>query len=649
LQHPHDDTISNPSGNRTFESVLAANLSRRRVLQGGIGLAAATFLAPRLADTPVIPLGAVTADAASKLGFKSVPVSTSDTVVVPAGYTAEVLYAWGDPISDGPAFKQDASNTTADQMVQAGMHHDGMYFFPFYRSGGDHPGLTSDHGLLAVNHEYTDDGLLHVGGMKPWTADKVAKSQAAHGVSIIEIELVDGHWRVVRPSVFARRITASTPIALSGPVAATSFVRTAADPNGLTVLGTANNCANGYTPWGTYLTCEENWNGYFSYEQGTVPADMARYGVAKGGFGYRWHEFDERFRADLHPNETDRFGWVVEIDPFSPYRQPVKRTALGRIKHEGATVTLAADNRVVVYMGDDERFEYIYKFVSDRRYVPGNAGLNRDLLDGGTLYAARFNDDGTGEWLPLVFGQKGLTPDKGFSGQAEVLVKTRQAGDAVGATKMDRPEWIAVHPATNDVYCTLTNNSRRTAANANAANPRPANVYGHIIRWKDDKDPGALTFAWDIFVLCGDPKMAAAEGDPSLAGNINGDIFGSPDGLWIDNQGTLWIETDVSTSEINKGDYANIGNNQMLAADIATREIRRFLTGPRGCEITGITMPPDGKTLFINVQHPGEPAEGNNDPKKPTAISTWPDGANAGRPRAATVAIRKKDGGVIGI
>ncbi|HLG10256.1 MAG TPA: PhoX family phosphatase [Dehalococcoidia bacterium] len=640
-----DDTVSNPSTGRTFESILEANISRRRVLQGGIGLATAAFL-----GLPLLEGASVKAAAP---GFKSVPPSKADAVVVPAGYTAKVLYAWGDPVSNGPAFKQDASNAAWEQEHQAGMHHDGMHFFP----------LGANWGLLAINHEYTDDGLLHVGGMVPWTADKVKKSQAAHGVSVIEVRLEGKDWIVVRPSAFARRITANTPIAISGPAAGSAFVKTAGDPAGTRVLGTINNCAHGSTPWGTYLTCEENFNGYFSNETGTITNDQKRYGINKGGFGYRWHEFDERFRADLHPNEPNRFGWVAELDPYSPYREPVKRTALGRIKHEGAETTLAKDGRAVVYMGDDERNEYIYKFVSAGRYAADNPSHNRDLLDSGTLYVARFNDDGSGAWLPIVYGQGGLTSGNGFSSQAEVLVRTRQAADLLGATMMDRPEWIAVHPTTKEVYCTLTNNSNRgtTPVSTNTpsvsagsarppvdkANPRGPNTYGHIIRWREaGGDPGATTFVWDIFVLAGDADLNA--GNAAKSGNIKGDKFGSPDGLWFDYYGMLWIQTDISTSTLNSGDYAQIGNNMMLAADTASGEIRRFLTGPPGCEVTGVTTTADGKTMFVNIQHPGEPASERNDPAKPTAVSTWPDGPAAGRPRAATVVIRKDDGGLIG-
>lgn len=648
MQH-YEATVSNPSTNPWFTQLLNGRLSRRHLCHGGLVAAGMTLLCG-----PLVSGLRQQAEATGALfSFQGVPVSTADTVVVPPGYTAEVLFAWGDPVSNGPAFKPDASNTAAEQAQQAGMHHDGLHFFPLPAGS-----QNSSRGLLTINHEYTDDGLLHVGGMEPWTADKVAKSQAAHGISVIEIAFTAGRWTVVRPSQYARRITAQTPMRFTGPAAGHPLLKTAADPTGTVVLGTLNNCAHGVTPWGTYLSCEENFHGYFvnptgdlvgvldSDQQLRILKGQRRYGISKTGAGYRWHEHDPRFNASHHPHEPHRFGWVVEIDPFDPHSVPVKHTALGRLKHEGATVTLSADNHVVVYMGDDERGEYIYKFVSEGTYAPNDRTANRRLLERGTLYVARFSADGQGAWLALVHGQHGLDAAAGFSSQAEVVVQARAAADHVGATKMDRPEWIAIHPTTKEVYCALTNNSNRGTDKGpavDAANPRARNVYGHIIRWREaGGDPTATQFQWDVFVLCGDPTMAEAD----KQGTIKGDMFGSPDGLWFDARGVLWIQTDVSTSVLNKGDYVRMGNNQMLAADPTTGEIRRFLTGPHGCEVTGVVTTPDGTSMFVNIQHPGETASERSDPNAPTAVSAWPDGR--GRPRSATVVIRKTDGGIIG-
>ncbi|MDP1954729.1 MAG: PhoX family phosphatase [Polaromonas sp.] len=609
-----------------------------------------------LMGSHTLTANAATAAKGKALGFTGVPVSSADALVVPPEYDAQVLYRWGDATgiagSAATAFNADASNSWQEQLLQSGMHHDGMEYFPLDKN--------PRHGLLAINHEYTDDGLLHSDGMLTWTAEKVRKSQAAHGVSVIEVVERAGVWRVMPNSRYARRITASTPMQFSGPAAGHALLKTAADPEGMRPLGTLNNCAAGQTPWGTFLTCEENWNGYFATGDKPGP-DEARYGMTAKGFGYRWHEFDERFNAVKHPNEANRFGWVVEIDPQDPTQTPIKRTALGRFKHEGATTTLSRDGRAVVYMGDDERFEYIYKFVSRDKVKPGGYRANKELLDHGTLYVARFDEQGYGRWLPLVQGQDKLTAANGFASQADVVVKCRQAADVAGATKMDRPEWVAVHPNTGEVFVTLTNNSNRgqgsqPARMANAANPRNDNIMGHIIRWREGKgspggsasrldgDASATEFRWMHFALAGDPNAEKAE----YRGTIKGDMYGSPDGLQFDAGGMLWIQTDISTSAMHKGGYKNIGNNMMLCADPATGETKRFLTGPAGCEITGVTFTPDRRAVFINIQHPGETASERGDPAQPKAVSHWPDGPTGGRPRSATVVIRRKDGGIVG-
>jgi secreted PhoX family phosphatase len=500
----------------------------------------------------------------------------------------------------------------------------------------------------------------------------VAKSQAAHGLSVSEVARQrDGAWAPVRPSRYARRVTLQTPFAVQGPAAGHALMQTAADPSGRRVLGTVANCAASRTPWGTYLSGEENFIGYFRGPN-RPSAHEARWGLRPGEqWGYRWAEHDERFDASSHPNEPHRFGWIVELDPYDPTSTPVKRTALGRAAHEGATVALTKDGRAVVYSGEDARFEYIYKFVSRDRMKPGGGRANRTLLDHGTLYVARFDADGTGRWLPLVHGHAGLTPEAGFADQGEVLVKARQASDALGATKMDRPEWIAVDPVGGQVYVTLTNNSQRGAPGrpgVDAANPRANNVGGHILRWREGRHPGgdfdSETFRWEHFVLAGDPAAERPEARGQMQGAREVAAFACPDGLWVDPRGVLWIQTDMSSADMGAGvaylkkeagtadvgpkEVAALGNNAMLAADPATGEIRRFLVGPVGCEITGIDMTPDGRTMFVNIQHPGETPGDRSDPARPTAFSSWPDHRADGRPRSATVAIRKRDGGVIG-
>jgi hypothetical protein len=638
-------SVSNPASNRAFSDILEARLSRRQVLKASIAGLFAAGAGGALTGCAADGAPPAAERGGPLLGFKGVPVSKADAVSVPPGYRVQVLYAWGDATgvqgAPLPVLRPDASNTAAEQALQAGMHHDAVEYFPLPLGS-----RSAARALLAINHEYTDDGMLHADGMRTWSAEKVAKSQAAHGVSVIEIERDGAGWKVVRPSAYARRITGRTPVAVSGPAAGHPLLRTKADPEGRRILGTLNNCAAGITPWGTYLACEENFHGYFANARGTP--EEARYGITARGFGYRWHEHDPRFDAQAEPNEPNRFGWVTEIDPYDPQSTPVKRTALGRFKHEGAFVTLAKDGRAVVYMGDDERFEYIYKFVSRDRHVPGDRAANRNLLDRGTLYAARFDADGRGVWLPLVAGQGPLTVANGFAGQAEVCIQARRAADLLGATKMDRPEWIAVHPRTGEVYCTLTNNSlrgREGRAAADAANPRAGNVFGHIIRWREaGGDATAAAFAWDVFALAGDPQHP----DAARRGNVKGDAFGSPDGLWFDPRGVLWIQTDVSGTTLNKGDYERLGNNMMLAADPRSGEVRRFLVGPSGCEVTGCTMSPDLRTLFVSIQHPGETPSERTDPDKPRAVSNWPDFRPDGRPRSATLAITREDGGVIG-
>jgi secreted PhoX family phosphatase len=626
---------SNPSANPSIHEL--SDPARRTWLMGGVGAAVASLFGG--ATLAGCATGSSATTLGRRIGFASVTMAAGDTVVVPPGYTARAIYRWGDPVGIAaamPAFKPDASNSAAEQGVQAGMHHDGMAIFP----------LGPDRALLVMNHEYVDEGLLFSDGLKTWSAEKVAKSMAAHGVSVIELARADTGWRQVLPSAYARRITAATPMQIAGPAAGNAMLKTAADPAGTRALGTFNNCANGYTPWGTYLTCEENFVNYF---EGPAEPDahQKRWGLKKGGGLYRWHEHEERFDATKHPNEFNRFGWVVEIDPMDPKSMPVKRTALGRAAHEGAAVSMTAGGRAVVYMGEDARFEYIYKFVSRDSVKPGGFAANRELLDHGTLYVARFDVDGTGEWLPLVHGQGPLTAANGFADQGEVLVKARQASDKLGATRMDRPEWTTVDPFTKQVYCTLTNNSERGQRGKpymDAANPRANNTMGQIIRWKEEGDLDGTRFKWDHLVLAGDPTQPR-EG---AKGNIRGDTFACPDGLWIDPRGVLWIETDMSTSAMGKGEFTRLTNNQLLACDPTDPkgpEIRRFLVGPAGCEVTGVAMTPDLKTMFVNIQHPGESPSERSDPDAPTKVSRWPDG---GRPRSATVMITKDDGGVIG-
>jgi secreted PhoX family phosphatase len=576
-----------------------------------------------------------------------VPPSTDDTLVVPPGYTAQVMIPWGTPLFEGVAFAEDASNSAADQELQVGFNHDGMHYFPLWFGP-----FGSRTGLLVLNHEYTDANQIYTAAQGTTITpdavglEKVAKALAGHGVTVVEVRKQrDGSWTHVVGSRFNRRVTGTTPVAFSGPVRADHpMLQSAITPS---PIGTLNNCAHGYTPWGTYLTCEENWNGYFGTDDPAWVATPleARYGVSKAGFGYNWHKASPRFDLSQNRNELNRFGWVVEINPFDPHSTPVKRTALGRIKHEGATVT-ESRGRVVVYTGDDENGDYLYKFVGANRWLRDRL-QGRSPLDNGTLHVAVCGADGSGTWVPLVHGTGPLTVANGWADQADVLIRTRQAADALGATRLHRPEWVAVDETTKDVYVTLTNGSGNLApVNSN----RDPNPYGHILRIREaGADNTAPTFTWDIYSIAGDPQFQpAGAGVPASQ-----PLFGSPDGLWIDPDRRVWIQTDISNSSQNLASrgYDRIGNNQMLVGNPDTGEIRRFLTGPRGCEITGCTTTPDQRTMFINVQHPGESTtywntlNGPPTPATPSTVSSWPYG---GRPRPSTIVIRKDDGGVIG-
>jgi secreted PhoX family phosphatase len=624
-----DEAALNPSSEPHLSDVIASRLSRRTILVGGMA-AAAGFLSRGLLE----PTPAHAAKSAGKglLGFAPIPLGFADEVVVPAGYTARPFIPWGTPILGRyPAFKP-GRNTPEDQAQQVGMHHDGMHYFPL-----THGPTGSRRGLLVVNHEYTEESYLQTGttALPPiaaWTLEMVRKSQNAHGVSVIDAERgADGEWRVVR-SRLNRRITANTPMAFSGPAASHRLLRTAADPLGRRPLGTVNNCSHGVTPWGTYLTCEENFNGYFRLDPGVYDAEHAalnsRYGVGEDRF--RWATKDSRFVVTPEdPNEPNRFGWVVEIDPFDPRSTPVKRTALGRVKHEGAFVHVSKGGRVVVYTGDDQVNEYVYKFVSSGNWKSLRA-RGRSPLDEGTLYVGKFNDDGTGNWLPLVHGRGALTAANGFADQGDVVVKARLAATAVVATPMDRPEWTSVDPHTGMVYLTLTNNTS-SSKQESAANPRTPNPWGHILRWEEaGGDHAATSFRWDLFLIAGQGRTT---GDGSTVADDDG--FGSPDGLWVDPDGRVWIQTD--------GRQPAGANDQMLAANphvvdsAGVPEVRRFFTGVKNCEVTGVITTPDQRTMFVNIQHPGEGGG-----------STWPQNDSFDTPRSATVVVTKDDGGVIG-
>jgi uncharacterized protein len=625
----------NDSPNDTLEQVLERRFSRRDMLRGALAGA------PALALTTSVLSGSLASAFASDgqgnqssgLGFNPISLTKVDDIIVPEGYAYQVLIRWGDPILPGANGLDFDFQNGATQAMQFGYNCDFNGYFPLPYYGSNNPNRA----IFTVNHEYTDPLLMFPGYLSgnP-TQAQVDAEIAAHGMSFVEIK---NHgksgWGYISDSMWNRRITGETLCELAGPAAGNAWLKTSTDPDGKWVRGTLNNCAGGKTPWGTVLTCEENFNQYFanrnSLPAGDVKVAHTRYGLPTGSSSRRWEKFHDRFDLTKEPNEPFRFGWVVEIDPYNPNSTPKKRTALGRFKHEGATTILAKDGRVVVYSGDDERFDYIYKFVTEGKYNPNNRAANFDLLDSGTLYVAKFNDDGTGQWLPLVHGQGPLTAANGFQNQGDVLINARRASDILGATKMDRPEDIEANPKTGKVYSLMTNNTSRTAAQVDAANPRANNIYGHVIEQTEaNGDNGSTTFKWEIFIKCGDPAVPAQDTyfagyDPSQVSPIS-----APDNLVFDGQGNCWIATDGLQNGLPRG------NDGVFAVPVEGPErgyLRQFMSCPLEAEICGPEFTPNFTTLFVGIQHPGEGSKSTN---PADLISTWPDG---GVPKPSVVAV----------
>jgi secreted PhoX family phosphatase len=692
--YSRDGKVRNTSGNEPFSAILERQLSRRRVMHGGLTAMAAMMAggtltacssdedhpapAPSPAPAPAPAPTPTPTPATPSLAFESLPNSMTDAAVVPAGYVAHILGAWGTPLNSAAAeWKSDGTNTSADQANATGMHHDGLHYFPLNNSSSD--------GLLAINFEYIDENALHpngptldAAGRRP--AEEVRKEINAHGAGVYRVRRSAGRWSIVKDDAHNRRFTSATVMDLAGPVAGSPYVITPFSATGLQTRGTNNNCGNGYTPWGTYLTCEENWAGYFR-NSGTRSADQDRLGVGRASTRYRWDtaagdasEADGEFArwnvtptgssaTDDYRNEANTFGYVVEIDPYDASTRAVKRTALGRFAHEGAWPgNVQAGQPVSFYSGDDSRFEYVYRFVSEALWDPADAAPSNRLatgakyLDRGTLYVARFNDDGTGAWLALredSVTRDGRTLGAIYGSLANIILNTRGAADAVGATPMDRPEWTTVNPLNGDIYLTLTNNNQRTADRLNAANPRANNVNGHIIRWSEDA--GRDSFQWDIFVFGSDAGAAA---DTNRSGLTALNQFASPDGMSFDSRGILWFQTDNGIDGGRSNAVAQSTNDQMLAVvpaavrDAAGAEtgidasnqalLRRFFVGPNACEVTGVTFTPDNTSVFINLQHPA------NWPYDSDATLAAPSGIQV-RPRSSTVVIQKADGGAIGV
>ncbi|MDP9848414.1 secreted PhoX family phosphatase [Streptosporangium lutulentum] len=659
--------MPNTSDNAYFGDVVADVMSRRGVLRAG----ALGALVAGVGATTALP-AAADPDAGARnsgfggghghghgkdgdLRFAAVPPNTDDRLTVPSGYASAVVVRWGDPVLPGaPAFDFERQ-TAAAQAAQFGYNCDYVTFFP----------MGEQRGLLWVNHEYTDENLMFRGYTdgSAATPEQIKIAMAAHGGSVVEVERAgrSGQWKLITQGRrrYNRRVTVHTPMRFTGPAAGSDLLKTAADPAGVKPIGMLNNCAGGTTPWGTVLSGEENFNQYFVNGNGVPEAQkpfLTRYGVsATTGIpsgNRRFDRVEERFDLAKHPNEINRTGWIVEIDPFDPDSTPIKRTALGRLAHEGATTSLAEDGRVVAYMGDDSRFEYVYKFVSKNRYIRGFDRHNRSLLDEGTLYVARFTGDspaaeidgsgklpsdrsfdGSGTWIPLVSGNVSHVP--GMTAQ-EVLVYTRTAADKVGATKMDRPEDVERNPVTGGVYVALTNNTNRTPAQADEANPRAANKHGHILEIVERRnDAGATTFAWSLPLVCGDPS------DPStyFSGFDKAKVspISCPDNVAFDADGNLWISTDGNQLGAHDGLFV------MPVRGSEKGYLRQFLSVPVAAETCGPLITDDQRSVFVAVQHPGESTGAT--PEAPT--SHWPDGGTS-QPRPSVAVVWHKQGKKIG-
>ncbi len=641
----------NASDNPTMGEVIAARFSRRGILKGALAVSAIS--------ATVSPLALLAADKARAAGtsaftFTEVEAGVDETHHVAEGYDANILLRWGDGLfADSPEFDPMAQTAEA-QRRQFGYNSDYVGFIPL----PDVP--TTEGGLLVVNHEYTNDHLMFPGvvtivegepEVSPADQARVDIEMAAHGGTIVEIRRVDGAWQPVTRLPYNRRITADTEMELTGPAAGHARLQTSADPSGTKVLGTINNCAGGVTPWGTYVSAEENLQGYFMGELAEDHPEFANYdrlGIPEGV--YAWGNFYDRFDVTKEQNEANRFGWIVETDPFDPTSPPKKRTALGRFKHEGAESIVAPDGRVVFYLGDDERFDYVYKFVTAGTFNPDDRAANMNLLDEGTLYVAQFAEDGTLTWVPLVHGEGPLTAENGFESQADILIATRLAADLLGATKMDRPEDIQPNGTNGKVYLMLTNNTRREAGQEDAANPRPENAFGHIIEIAEEGgDFAATSGTWEILVQCGDPSVAEVGATFSSDTTANG-WFGMPDNCAVDADGRLWVSTD------GQGPSATGRTDGLWAVDTegeARATSKLFFRVPVGAEMCGPLLTPDMETMFLAVQHP---ADGGTDwepfgrPSYFEDLSTrWPDFQDDMPVRPSVVVITKQGGGKIAV
>ena len=650
-----EDIGRNPSDNPTLGDLINERLGRRDMMRGMLAVSAMGAL---LGTSGVLTVSRAEAAAGKpSFSFEEIEHGVDERHHVAPGYSADILIRWGDPVVPGaPAF--DPMKQTADaQSKQFGYNNDYIGYIPL-PLGSD----TPDHGLLCVNHEYTDEELMFPGvGVEQQKAkfEKITRELAdieiaAHGGSVIEIRKVNGKWTYDANSKYNRRITGETECAITGPAAGHALMKTNSDPTGTKVRGMLNNCGGGVTPWGTWLSCEENINGYFwgkADENAPNAKLLKRYGIP--GNWYNWGVYHDRFDIAKEPNESNRFGWVVEIDPTDPTSTPKKRTALGRFKHECCDVVVMKDGTVVAYMGDDERFEYVYKFVATKKYDAKNRAANMDILDEGTLFVAKFDANGSVTWMPLVQGQNGLTAEAGFPDQATVLINPRAAADILGATKMDRPEDIEVNKTHNTVYVALTNNSRRKPEQVDAVNPRANNQWGQIVELTPPNGDHAATSAtWKMLVRAGNPQDPAVDAQYHADTTKNG-WFACPDNVAVDHRGRLWVTTDqgenwAKASGTADGVWAVETEGELRGLS------RMFYRNPVGAEMCGPLFAPDDKSLFLAIQHPA--ADGAAEWKPFGRLSSfedpatrWPDFQPNMPPRPSVLVITKEDGGVIGV
>ena len=611
---------STPTG-PTFAEIVDRRLSRRAALAGAAAAVPVMVFGGALAHAP-----RAAAYIGESIGFPPIALSEEDTVLVPPGYSWKTLIRWGDPLfPEAPTLDLD-NQSQASQERQFGYNNDFVGFFPL----PDYRYPVSDRGLLAVSHEYVNPELMFPAyDGENLTEEQVAVEMAAHGATVIEVFEAAGEWLYSRRSAYNRRITAETAMAVTGPAAGHELLQTTADPTGARVLGTLNNCSGGKTPWGTALLAEENFQDYFGNADGIDACDPRRavherYGLPAAGSELGWEKFHDRFDASREPNEPFRFGWIVEIDPYDPDATPKKHTALGRFRHEAATVVIAPDGKAVVYSGDDQRFDYMYKFVSSRAYDPHDRAHNLTLLEEGDLYAARFEEGGAGCWLKLAAGEGCLA---GWSA-ADVLINTRGAADLLGATPMDRPEDIETNPVTGKLYAVMTNNTERAEDDTDAANPRGPNAFGHIIEITEEADdPTAAAFTWDIFILCGDPEIEEHRAYYAGYDMTKVSPFANPDNVAFDARGNLWIATDGQPDRLGKND----GVFAMPTVGAERGYARQFVSAPAGAEICGPEFTPDNRAFFCAMQHPGE----GGTIAAPT--STWPDNTSPAKPSLVVI------------